>query len=352
MDEERFDPLPDPEEPSPPEPRRRRRKLLRTLGIATVLLVVTVAATGFWLYRHLDGNIHTDTATEQALNAQAGERPKPAADNAQNILIMGSDYRPELGSARSDTILLVHVSGDGRRAQVVSVPRDLMVNIPACRTSDGGQSRAQYAQFNWSFDFGGAACTIRTFEQLTDIRVDHYIVLGFDGFAKIIDAVGGVELTLPEAERDPNVGLDLSAGPHLLDGQEALAYVRAREYVGDGSDTNRMARQQQFMRVLSEKLRSAGVLFNPVRLYQVLDTATSSITADPGLGSLSKLYGLVQRLRDVPQGQVDYRTVPLKPYPADPNRDVLEEPAADQLFAALRADRPYPVAGAAAGTTG
>ena len=359
MDDEKFDPWPDParapeaaDEPVAPEdptaPAPRRRRLLRALGLVTVLLVVIVSAAGFWIYRHLDGNIHTDTATEQALNAQAGSRPKPSAANVENVLIMGSDYRPELGSARSDTVLLVHVSGDGRRAEVISVPRDLMVQIPACRTSDGRQSQAQYAQFNWSFDFGGAACTIRTFEQLTDIRVDHYMVLGFDGFAKIIDSVGGVELNLPDAERDPNVGLDLTAGPHLLDGQQALAYVRAREYVGDGSDTNRMARQQQFMRVLSAKLSSTGVLFNPVRLYQVLDAATSAITADPGLDSLDKLYGLVQRLRGVPQGQTDYRTVPLKPYPADPNRDVLEEPAAGQLFAALRADRPYP----AAGTTG
>jgi LCP family protein required for cell wall assembly len=257
---------------------------------------------------------------------------------------MGSDYRPELGSARSDTVLLVHLSGDGRRAQVVNIPRDLMVNIPTCPTSNGGYSRAQYAQFNWSFDFGGAACTILTFEQLTGIRVDHHIVIGFDGFAKLIDAVGGVQLTLPTAERDPNVGEDLPAGTQVLNGTQALSYVRAREYIGDGSDTNRMARQQQFMRVLSTKMRSDGVLHNPVRLYRVLDATTAAITADPGLDSLSKLYGLAERLRAVPAGQVDFRTVPHQPYPADPNRDVLAQPTADQLFAALRADRPYPTA--------
>jgi LCP family protein required for cell wall assembly len=346
MAEETPDPgmtgsAPEPVEQGPGEaPRKPKRTVLRVLACLAVLTVALVSATGWWLYRHLDGNIRVDSATEKALSAQAGKRPQPPPGAAQNILIMGSDYRPELGSGRSDTVLLVHLSGDGKGVHVVSVPRDLMVNIPACQTADGGLSQAQYAQFNWSFAFGGAACTIRTFEDLTDIRVDHHIVVGFDGFAKIIDAIGGVEMDLPQAERDPNVGLDLTAGPHLLDGTQALAYVRAREYIGDGSDTNRMARQQQFLRLVSAKVRSAGVLFDPVRLYRVLDSATSAITADPGLASLDKLYGLVQELRSVPQGNVDYRTVPLKPYPPDPNRDLLSEPAADDLFAGLRADRP------------
>jgi LCP family protein required for cell wall assembly len=315
--------------------------VLRALVLTLVFVLAAASVGGWWAYQHLDANIRTDPATQQALAAQAGQRPK-ASGNAQNILIMGSDYRPELGSARSDTVMLVHLSGDGSRAQIVSVPRDLMVSIPRCLRPGGGTTAAQYAQFNWSFDFGGAACTIRTLEQLTDIRVDHYLVLGFEGFAKIIDAVGGVAVDLPTAERDPNVRLDLSAGHHVLNGTNALAYVRAREYVGDGSDTNRMSRQQQFLRLLAAKLRSNGVLLNPTRLFPVLDAITSSITADPGLDSLAKLYGLVERLRAVPQGRVDLRTVPLRPYPADPDRDLLVQPAASELFAALREDRAYP----------
>jgi len=332
-----------PSMPLPP-PKPRRRRVIKLLALAAVLVMVAVAALGWWAYRHLDGNIRTDSATERALAGLAGERP-PASGSAENILIMGSDYRPELGSARSDTVLLVHLSGDGSRAQVISVPRDLMVSIPSCPTPGGGASRAQYSQFNWSFDLGGAACTIRTFEKLTDIRVDHHLVVGFEGFAKLIDAVGGVEVDLPKAERDPNVGLDLSAGHHLLHGTDALAYVRAREYVGDGSDTNRMSRQQHFLGLLSAKLRSNGVLFNPARLFPVLDAATSSLTADSGLNSLSKLYGLVERLRAIPEGKVDFRTVPRQPYPADPDRDVLEQPAASELFAALREDRDPPAKG-------
>ncbi|MFD9129975.1 LCP family protein, partial [Kitasatospora sp. NPDC059571] len=321
--------------------RPRRRRVLKVLAISAAGLLAAATGLGWWAYRHLDGNIHRDTATERLLAGQSGLRP-PATGNAENILVMGSDYRPELGSARSDTVLLIHLSGDGERLQIVSVPRDMMVQIPSCPQAGGGSSRAQYSQFNWSFDLGGAACTIRTFEDLTGIRVDHHMVLGFEGFSRIVDALGGVEVDLPQAERDPNVGLDLSAGPHLLHGADALAYVRAREYVGDGSDTNRMQRQQAFLKLVTAKLRSNGTLFNPVRLYPVLDAVTSSITADAGLDSLGRLTDLVERLRAVPESRVDYRTVPRRPYAADPDRDVPDEPAASETFRALREDRPYP----------
>ncbi|MCF2529270.1 LCP family protein [Yinghuangia soli] len=337
----------------PPPPAGRLRRVLFGLLAAAVLLAAVLGGTGWWLYRQLDGNIRTDDDTRKSLAQVEKERPK-AAGPARNLLIMGSDYRPELGSARSDTTLLLHLSGDGRRALVVSVPRDLMVWIPDCARDgksaadagpepDGGRAPGalRYEQFNWSFDIGGPACTIRTVERLTGVRIDHHMVLGFDGFTRLVDELGGVEVELPAAERDPNVGLDLPAGRSVLHGQDALAYVRARQYVGDGSDTNRMARQQEFMRKLAAKVRGGDVLLNPVRLYRVLDAATSAVTADAGLDSLDELYGLVERLRAVPEGNVSFVTVPRKAYPADPNRDVLAEPAAGALFTALRADRPY-----------
>ncbi|NUU20414.1 MAG: LytR family transcriptional regulator [Streptomycetaceae bacterium] len=334
---------------TPPAPQRGRlRKVLFGLAAAVVLLAAITAGVGWWVYRKLDANIHTDKVTQKALSQREAERPKPTGV-AQNILIMGSDYRPELGSARSDTTMLLHLPADGRSAQVISVPRDLMVWIPDCGEPGNygldpeaapvahEEGRPHYEQFNWSFERGGAACTIRTVEQLTGVRIDHHIVLGFDGFSRLIDALGGVSVHLPHAERDPNVGLDLPAGDLLLRGGDALAYVRAREYVGDGSDTNRMARQQEFMRLVAAKARGTDVLFNPVRLYRVLDAATSAVTADAGLDSLDELYRLVERLRAIPTDQVRYFTVPRKSYPQDPNRDILEQPAADQLFADLRA---------------
>ncbi|MDI2124564.1 LCP family protein [Yinghuangia seranimata] len=325
--------------PAPAPASRRRVTVVLSVFAAALVLLVGVAITGgLWLYGHLNDNIHTDHATDKELSRHEAERPK-ATGSAQNILVLGSDYRPELGSARSDTVLLLHIAGDGQRAQVVSVPRDLMVWIPDCGRTDLTEGPARYEQFNWAFERGGAACTIRTFEKLTGIRVDHHLVLGFEGFKRLVDAVDGVEVTLPTAERDPNVGLDLTAGPHLLRGEDALAYVRAREYVGDGSDTNRISRQQRFMKLLSAKIRGSDTLLNPVRMYQVLDAATGALTADPGLDSLSALYGLTEKLRAIPEGRVEFHTVPRRPYPVDPNRDELQQPAADELFAALRADR-------------
>ncbi|MGW1024969.1 LCP family protein [Streptomyces sp. NPDC002577] len=320
-------------------PSRRRRWF--TFGAAgAALLIVTTAVVGLVSYEKFDGNIRTDGAASAELAQHGAERPKPAPGDAENILLLGSDYRQELGSARSDTAMLLHLSGDRSRLEIVSVPRDLYANLPVCRTADGEPSRAQRAQFNWAYAFGGAACTIRTFERLTGVRVDHHLVLDFGGFRKIISAVGGVQVDLPKAERDPNVGLDLPAGRQVITGEEALAYVRARQYVGDGSDLNRIHRQQGFLTSLGEKLRSSGVLTNPSRLYPILDAATSSITADAGLDSLGELYAVIKRVREVPESHVRFVTVPHRTAPDDANRLVLEQPQAARLFAALREDRP------------
>ncbi|MER5178815.1 LCP family protein [Streptomyces sp. NPDC002896] len=321
------------------QPRRRRRWFMFG-AVGAALLVGATMAVGLASYWRFDGNIRTDGAAAEELAQHGAERPKPAVGEAQNILLLGSDYREELGSARSDTTMLLHLSADRSRVEVVSVPRDLYANIPVCRTPDGDPSRAQRAQFNWAYEFGGAACTIRTFERLTGIRIDHHLVLNFGGFKKIVSAVGGVVVDLPTAERDPNVGLDLPAGRQVVMGDDALAYVRARMYVGDGSDINRIHRQQEFLTSLGEKLRSSGVLANPARLYPILDATTSAITADSGLDSLGELYGMIKRVREVPPNRVRFITVPHRTAPDDPNRLVLEQPQASRLFASLREDRP------------
>ncbi|MFE0105742.1 LCP family protein [Streptomyces sp. NPDC059009] len=324
----------------PRRPNLRRLWKVAALGAAVVTVVSAVAA--YALYRKFDGNIRTDESVARALALHSAERPRAAHGEARNILLMGSDYTAEHGNGRSDTTMLLHLSGDRKRAEIISVPRDLYADIPSCATPGGGRSRAQRAQFNWAYEFGGAACTIRTFERLTGIRVDHHLVLQFAGFKKIVNAVGGVEVNLPKPERDPNVGLDLPAGRQTIKGDDALAYVRARQYVGDGSDPNRIRRQQAFLTTLGEKLRGSGVLASPTRIYPVLDAATSSVTADSGLDSLAELYGMVKRVRAVPQEDIAFLTVPYRTAPDDADRLVLQQPAASRLLAAVRADRPAP----------
>ncbi|MFD8634900.1 LCP family protein [Streptomyces sp. NPDC059533] len=332
--------------------RGRRRRLLRWAGLGMVLLVLAGTAGGWWLYNKLDGNITEDTSAAAELERYERDRPAHLATGSQNILLIGSDsrsgkanarYGQDQGTQRSDTTILLHLPADRKSATAVSIPRDLMTNIPACLQADGTRTTEQFAQFNWAFQWGGAACTIRTVEKLTGIRVDHHMVIDFGGFKRMVDAIGGVEVCLKRPMDDAEAHLKLPAGRQTLRGEAALGYVRARYSLGNGSDTERMERQQQFLGSLVKKVQSNGVLLNPARLYPLLDAATSSVTTDPGLASLRGLYELVRGVRDIPTDQVKFLTVPRRPYAADPNRDELIQADATRLFRQLRADEPVTI---------
>nr|WSZ96332.1 LCP family protein [Streptomyces sp. NBC_00857] len=341
-----------PAEPAGPRPRRTRH-WLRWTALGTSVVVLAVAGTAWWFYRKLDGNITTDNAAAAELRTYEKDRPTPVALDAQNILLIGSDSRSgkdngkygrdDGGSSRSDTTMLMHLAADRKSATAISIPRDLMVDIPSCRKADGTRSGAQFAQFNWAFEFGGAACTVRTIEKLTGIRVDHHMVIDFSGFKDVVDAVDGVQVCLKDPVDDAQAHLKLPAGTQTLDGEQALGYVRARHGIGDSSDTQRMERQQRFLGALFKKVRSNGVLLNPTQLYPVLDAATKSLTTDPGLGTLGDLYDLASSMRSVPTEKVQFLTAPRQPYSQDPNRDELVQPDADRLFERLRDDEPVTV---------
>ncbi|MFB8354628.1 LCP family protein [Streptomyces niveus] len=331
----------------------RRRHWLRWTALGTSVVVLAASGVGWWFYHKLDNNITTDTTAEAELRTYEKERPKPIAVDAKNILLIGSDTRSgegngkygrdDGGSQRSDTTILLHLAADRQSATAVSIPRDLMVEIPSCQTSDGKRSRKQSAQFNWAFQFGGTACAVRTVEKLTGIRVDHHMVVDFSGFKDMVDAVNGVDVCLKKPVDDTDAHLKLPAGKQTLTGEEALGFVRARKTIGDGSDTERIERQQQFLGSLVKKVQSNGVLLNPTRLYPVLDAATKSLTTDPGLNTLRDLYDLARGLRNVPTEKVQFLTVPRQPYVNDPNRDELVQPDAGRLFTQLRKDEPVSV---------
>ncbi|WP_097887396.1 LCP family protein [Streptomyces sp. st140] len=330
----------------------RKSHWLRWTALAASFLVLVAAGVGWWMYKKLDGNITTDTSAAAELKAYEKERPTPVVMDAQNILLIGSDSRAgdnrkygrdDGGSQRSDTTILLHLAADRKSATAVSIPRDLMVEIPSCSTGDDKKTREQFTQFNTAFELGGTACTIRTVERMTGIRIDHHMVVDFNGFKDMVDAVDGVEICLKEPIDDKDAHLELPAGRQTLNGEEALGYVRARKSLGNGSDTERMERQQQFLGALVNKMQSNGVLLNPTRLYPVLDAATKSLTTDPGLDSLRDLYDLVRGMRNVPTEQVQFLTVPRQPYRNNPNRDELVEPDAGDLFKQLREDKPVAV---------
>ncbi|MFF6881269.1 LCP family protein [Streptomyces sp. NPDC012474] len=334
--------------------RRRRRRWVRITTFGITALLVAAGGVGWAVYAKLSGNITPDEAAAAELERYDRERPTSLVKDARNILLIGSDsregtanarYGRDNGTERSDTTILLHLSAGRDNATAVSIPRDLMVDLPGCRRPDGSRSAPRFAMFNQAFQLGGSACTIRTVEKLTDIRVDHHVVVDFHGFKEMVDAVDGVEVCLRQPIDDRAAKLRLPAGRVTLNGEQALGYVRARKTLGDGSDTERMERQQRFLGALVNKVRSNDVLLNPAKLYPVLDAATSSLTTDPELASLRGLYALVRGLRDIPMEQVQFLTVPRESYAYDSNRDQLVEPAAKRLFERLRTDTPVVVAG-------
>lgn len=326
-----------------PPPVRRRWPRWAALGLAAALL--SAAGAGWFVVHRLNGNIRTDESTAGQLRRYAADRPTPLVDGARNILLLGSDRRgggAKRTGGRSDATLLLHLGADEHSGAVVSVPRDLMVDIPRCAKPGGGDLEPHFGQVNAAFAEGGAACAIRTVETLTGVRVDHHVVADFEGFKKVVDALGGVRMCVDQPIDDRDAGVRLAAGRQVLSGADALGYVRARHGVGDGSDTERIGRQQRFLSALVDRVSGDDVRHNPARLYPVLDAATSALTTDPGLGSVGALYDLVRTVRRIPGDRLPFVTVPRHPYPRDPARDEPARPAADKLFERLRTDQPLP----------
>ncbi|MPY41423.1 LytR family transcriptional regulator [Streptomyces phyllanthi] len=303
------------------------------------------------MHRRLMSSIGVTCAAAELARYEK-ERPTALVRGAQNILLIGSDtragaangaYGRDSGTERADTTILLHLPANRRSATAVSLPRDLMVDVPACRRRDGTRTRPMFTTLNRAFEMGGSACTIRTVEKLTDIRANHHIVVDFRGFKKLVDALGGVEVCLAKPIDDKDAKLRLPAGKVRLNGEQALGYVRARKSLGDGSDTERMDRQQRFLGALADKVKDNGTLLNPMKLYPVLDAATSALTTDPALANLRGLYDLVRGMRTIPTEKVQFLTVPRRSHPSNANRDQLVEPAAEKLFTRLREDAPVVV---------
>ncbi|MFI9593406.1 LCP family protein [Nonomuraea sp. NPDC052265] len=266
----------------------------------------------------------------------AGTRPADMS-GARNILVIGSDTRdgpgnakygpalartPDKGGRRSDTILLVHVPADRGKAVGVSVPRDSLVQIPSC-----GSSPARRDMINSAYNTGGAGCLRKTLEKLTDVRIDHTVEVDFAGFKGMVDALGGVEIRLRTPVDDKASKLKLPAGKVMLHGESALGYARLRRY-GDGSDVQRIKRQQILLLAMLKKARSLGS--DPARLSGFLGVVRTSVRTDLRLDSMIELA------RTTSATQMSFVTVPWKPAEDDPNRIEWRQPEAAKLFERLR----------------
>jgi LCP family protein required for cell wall assembly len=339
--------------PAAPKPRRRRRVLIWTASITAG--VVALAAVGLFLvYRHLNGNIQ-----QRDVSGLLGSQPVDLHPQAENILVIGSDsrfgthgqYGHNLVTDQSDTMMVVHIAANRQWAEVMSIPRDSYVSIPACEMGNGQMSPPQQFKINEAFALGnldgnhttlGVACTIKTVEQDTGIYIDHFVVVNFTGFQNMVSALGGVEECNTQPINDPLSGLKLAAGQHLLNPTQALAYVRARYTLGDGSDLERIMRQQAFMSSLIQRVKSK--LLNPVAIYNFLDAATKSLTIDTKLGGATGLYNLASSLRSLPSNKVAFFTLPTYPrsevVPTDTANVLWTQPEDSQIFTSFRNDVP------------
>lgn len=331
-------------------PRRRARRVFQIVAIVGAVLAAVGVVTAYALKQQLDRNLKSVDLS--SLPHRPSVRPDVQGRTPLNILLLGATSRTNNpdgvpggdGDNQSDTIMLAHISADRRWASVVSLPRDLMVHIPSCKRGTGWSPEHQADQINNAFEYGGPACSIATIEGFSNLRIDHFVEIDFRGFKDLTNAVGGVPVCLPKPVDDQKSGLHLAAGPQVIKGDTALAFVRTRyglatAGLGDGGDLARIRLQHQFISSLLRKLSGEDVLLNPVKLYTVLDAATRSITTDAGLGSTDKLTGLAHTLAGLPASKVSFATVPNTAYPPDLNRLQLDQPAADRLFAQLGQDQ-------------
>ncbi|MEU5577189.1 LCP family protein [Streptomyces huasconensis] len=328
------------------KPRRRSKALVITAWSAASVVVLGGTGLGV-VYFKLNGNIKGVD-----INAALGtDRPEDIDNGSQDILVLGSDsrsgknakYGKDEGAARSDTAMIVHVYKGHKKASVVSIPRDTLISRPACETDDGRTDPGgQRQMFNTAYEVGGPACAVKTVEKMSGIRMDHYLEVDFTGFKKLIDTLGGVDITTKKAIRDKDSHLDLDAGRHTLDGEQALGLVRTRHGVGDGSDLGRIQLQQAFIKALLDQVKDVGVFGNPKKLYDLANDATSAVTTDSDLNDVKSLAGFANGLKGIGAGDMKMVTMPIQYDPADPNRVLPLEEADQQVWDALRADRPIP----------
>ncbi|MEO3869088.1 LCP family protein [Nonomuraea sp. B12E4] len=334
----RVAPLPTPDQREP-QPRRIPLTPLGWVSVGLTLLLVLISLSGYGYYRYVESGID-----REAIDVGPS---RPPETGALNVLLVGSDSREGdnkkygaksvgLGE-RTDTIMLLHISPNRDKATMISFPRDSMVMIPQCEGNNGAVLPGGLRQINSAFNDGGINCTIRTLESLTQIKINHFVKVDFTGFKGIIDALGGIEICLPKPVNDPKSKLVLTAGKHVVKGEQALGYVRTRYALGDGGDLDRIKRQQVFLTSVMQKITDGGLLTNPIELNGFLQAGTAAVTMDEGL-TLDRMLEIARSVQGLTAKELKGITVPTQPYQPDPNRVQFAEPAASGFFESVRND--------------
>ncbi|MGV9286385.1 LCP family protein [Streptomyces sp. NPDC003719] len=333
---------------------RRGRRVLRWTALTLAVLLAGTAGAGYLYYEHLNDNIRKDTLN-LGDSKVAAPTPNAAGQTPLNILVIGSDARDseenqQLGGARetfgstplADVQMLVHLSADRSNMSVVSMPRDTLVKIPKCTDPEDGTvypASEGRVMTNQSLGHGGPGCTVATWQELTGIHIDHFVMVDFAGVVSMADAVGGVPVCV-----DANIhsrdgqghgsGLKLEKGTHPVKGEQALQWLRTRYGFEDGSDLARAKAQHMYLNSMVRVLRENATLGSPGRLRALAEKATEALTVDPGLDTVKKLYDLSGELRTVEPERITMTTMPNRYVGArvEPTED------AEQLFRLVRED--------------
>ncbi|MFI5986634.1 LCP family protein [Streptomyces sp. NPDC051555] len=328
---------------------RGRRKGLAVVGGSLAFVLVGGALAGYLYYDHLNGNIRTTDTLGAGRNGFQKDQPI-------NILIIGTDKRTGDGNqgygdsdspGHADTTFLFHVSKDRTNATALSIPRDLITNIPTCPTKqpDGSTKNIpsqRGVRFNTSLGQEGRdpGCTMRTVQELTGIPVDHFLMADFNAVKTLSTAVGGVPVCLDKAVKDRDSKLDLTAGEHRLDGEQALAFVRTRHSFGNESDLDRIKTQQQFLSSMIREMKSKDTLSSPKKLFALAEAATKALSVDKGMGSISQLTALAGELKGINPKNITFTTLPVLDNPAERVKAtvVINPGQADPLLQMIRGD--------------
>ncbi|MET9828648.1 LCP family protein [Streptomyces sp. NPDC006385] len=302
-----------------PAPNWRRRIKLTAITLVTVLLVTTVA-TYFWA----DSKLNREVDLSKVID-------RPEAGEGTNYLIVGSDSRAGMsaeekkklhtGSAegkRTDSMMILHTGGNG--PTLISLPRDSNVTIPSFRGSDSGklyEATGRQVKLNAAYAEDGPELLVRTVEANTGLHIDHYVEIGFAGFANIVDAVGGVEMDIPQDIKDSKSGADFKKGKQTLNGEEALAFVRTR-YALAGSDLDRTKNQQKFLSALANQVATPGTVLNPFKLYPTMGAGLDSLIVDKDMG-LWDLASMFWAMKGVSGGEGKSMNMPISGNSANGN---------------------------------
>ncbi|WP_411073271.1 LCP family protein [Streptomyces sp. cmx-4-25] len=334
-----------------------KRKALRWVAITLAVLILGTAGAGYLYYEHLNGNIRGGSRAGGNSGVKKAA-PNALGDTPLNILMIGSDSRADdkniaLGGGKNDrdrkpladVQMLLHISADRENASIVSVPRDTVVPIPECKDEAGTTYPATTNRpINESLQRGGPGCTLTTWENLTGVYIDHWMMVDFAGVVAMADEVGGVPVCVKTGVWDRSTrnvkggsGLKLPEGTTEVQGEQALQWLRTRHAFG--SDQNRAKAQHMYMNGMMKKLQSQNAWSDTGRLMGLADTATRALQVSDEIKSVKRLFDLSMQLKNVKLDRLTTATIPTKPYPANPNAWLEMVPAsAEKMWTMLRDD--------------